>query len=133
MLSTLDRYASAIPSEALFRQEDSSTISTNKERERRTTRLVLANKKTRSGRPQKSLAHWGALRDRLKGAARAYYQMQLLNAPQHTISGTMLATMGRLCVDTGPKASVELDRCAAIILQKAADSGYTGNPDVPNR
>ena len=134
VLSILDRYASAIPSSAVLRQIETAAVAAEKDRERRETRLTLlkSSKRTRGGRPARSTAHWTALRDRLKGAARAYYQMQLLNAPKHAISGNMLAVMGKLCVDTGPNRSVELDRCAAIVLQKAADSGFTGDPDVPN-
>ena len=123
MLNILDRYADAIPSASTLRQVSSAVV-----QERRRTELQLENKKLK----RKSTVRWDFLRDRLKGAARKYFQMQLLNAPREAVSGAMLAKMGILCVDTGPHSSPQLDRCAALILQKAADTGYTGDPDVPN-
>jgi tetratricopeptide (TPR) repeat protein len=58
--------------------------------------------------------------------------MRLLQNPKNGYSGAMLAQMGILCVDNGPQSTPQMDRCAAIILQKAADAGYSGDPEVPN-
>jgi hypothetical protein len=119
MLAILDRYADALPSASTLRQVSSAVVSKNK-----TDELQLEAKRSK----RKSTIRWDFLRDRLKGAARKFYQMQLLHAPRETVSGAMLAKMGILCVDTGPKSNPQLDRCAAIILQKAADAGKRLSP-----
>ena len=120
----LDKYTEAIPSQEILRQVPAALIVSQRAAENK----ALA-KRTRR---RKSTIRWAALRDRLKDAARRYYSMQLLNAPRETLSGLMLAKMGILCCDTGPRATTQLDRCAAIVLQKAIDAGYEGDPEDPN-
>ena len=128
VMAILDKYAICIPSGGTLRQVSGETIARNRAQEIK-SRLELDNKR---GRKKRSTIRWEALRDRLKGAARRYYSMQLLQRPRDTVRGSMLAQMGILCVDNGPQSTPQMDRCAALILQKAADAGYSGDPDVPN-
>jgi tetratricopeptide (TPR) repeat protein len=128
-VTMLDKYAHCIPSANTLRQVPAALVARNRALELRSK--ALAKAKGKGGR-SRGVVRWEALRDKLKGAARRYYQMRLLQNPKNGYSGAMLAQMGILCVDNGPQSTPQMDRCAAIILQKAADAGYSGDPEVPN-
>jgi tetratricopeptide (TPR) repeat protein len=52
--------------------------------------------------------------------------MQLAARDEVTVSLSMLVTMGKLCHDSS-SSSQNLHRCAAVLLQRAVDSGYIGD------
>jgi tetratricopeptide (TPR) repeat protein len=64
---------------------------------------------------------WNLLRSQVKVAARTQYKEELIKDPENV---EMLAKMGMLCSQGG---TVNLARCAAVLLTIAADKGYPGD------